>query len=398
MKLRNLRITTANLGRLFLFVTGLVLISNCKHENPKNEVLAQVGTATLTLADLRASFPEEFEPIIRREQYLDFIKRWIDDEVLYQQAQKAEIEKDSAVARKLAKVKRKLLIEEFLAKENSSEVFEPDEMSLNQYYEMHKENFKRKTMEAKFIHLRVPSLKQANELRGKINRSDFFSVAAASSLDPLPESESTVSFKKASEFPICLSQEISKATVGAVSTPITCPDGFYLIKVLERQEAGNLIPLNEAKEEIAAILIMDRKDKLLESKVAKYKDGLAISYNLDQIPGQIDTLQTATSKAPEPAPLPTPSAIPAPVKSKPVKAVTAETDRTAIPEEPAPVVKKKPVRRAVQRRVAPTIDSGVKSTSQGTVTEPSAESVSAPTTSPTPSATPAVEEENKNAQ
>lgn len=392
MKLRKIRINTANLGRLILLIGGLVLVLNCKEQSPKNQVLAQVGAATLTLADLRASFPAEFEPIIRREQYLDFIKRWIDDEVIYQQAQKAELEKDSAIVRKLAKVKRKLLIEEFLAKENSSEVFEPDEMSLNQYYEMHKENFKRKTLEARFIHFRVNSLKQANEFRAKIIRSDFFSVAAANSLDPIPESESAIGFKKPSEFPMCLSQEISKSTIGVVTSPITCPDGFYLIKVLERQEAGNLIPLVEAKEEIAAVLIMERKDKLLESRVAKYKDGIAISFNLDQIPGQIDAMPSAESKSPDSAIQPTP--IPT-VKQPSAPVVVVEVQPTPPSVEPAPIVKKKPARRAAAKRTPLINDSAaVKSTRLESSTEPSFD----PSSAPTPSATPAIEEEKNNAQ
>src|SRR5690606_10344613 len=107
----------------------------CKEEKAQATVLAQVGEASLTLEELRESFPVEFEQLIRREQYLDFIKRWMDDEVVYQQALKAKIDSDPAIKRKLDKVRRKLLIEEYLAKENAAEVYEPDEIAMNQYYE-----------------------------------------------------------------------------------------------------------------------------------------------------------------------------------------------------------------------------------------------------------------------
>jgi parvulin-like peptidyl-prolyl isomerase len=264
---------------------GLALLAACKKQESRSVVLAQVGKSSLTLDDLRESFPAEFEQLIRREQYLDFIKRWIDDEAVYQQAKQAKLESDPLVARKLEKVRRKLLIEEFLARENAAEVFEPDEMAMNQYYEMHKEEFRRKGPEYKYAHIRVQTNKQASDLRPKAQRSDFLALASANSLDPAPESYASIAFKKLSEIPPCLAQEIDKAGIGNVTLPVSCADGFYLVKVLEKQDAGSLIAFPEAKEEISGILVMERKDKLLESRIAKYKEGLAVNYNLDNIPG-----------------------------------------------------------------------------------------------------------------
>ena len=276
------------------FGLALFTLTGCKKSAVKTEVLAQVGSTNLTLAELRESFPAEYEQLIRRDQYLDFVKRWINDEVIYQQAKKAHLAQDSAVARKLAKVTRKLLIEEFLARENAPDVFEPDEMSMNQYYEMHKEEFRRKTPETKLIHIRVQTPKQALDLRSKVLHGDFLEIAVSNSLDPAPESYASIGFKKQTDLPSCLSQDISSAGVGTVSLPIACPDGMYLVKILEKQEVGSLIPFAEAKEEISGILSMDRKDKLLDGKIAKFKQGLAITFNIDQIPGL-----TENSKNPE---------------------------------------------------------------------------------------------------
>lgn len=310
------------------FCLSLAFVA-CKKEPVKATVLAQVGTSTLTLEDLRESFPAEFEQLIRREQYLDFIKRWMDDEVVYQEALKAKVENDPVVGRKLEKLRRKLLIEEFLSRENASEVFEPDEMAMNQYYEMHKEEFRRKVPEVKFAQIRVQTNKQAADLRYKVNRGDFLTVAAANSLDPVPESYASISFKKQTEFPPCLSQDIAGAGIGAVTLPVACPDGFYLVKVLERQEAGSLIPFPEAKEEISGILVMERKDKLMDGRIAKYKEGMSFSYNLDQIPGLAESTKGSEAPAaPEPAvaepahPVavqPAPAAPAAPAARPPVK-------------------------------------------------------------------------------
>lgn len=311
---------------------GLALLAACKKQEAPSVVLAQVGKATLTLDDLRESFPAEFEQLIRREQYLDFIKRWIDDEAIYQQAKLAKLDNDPMVVRKLEKVRRKLLIEEFLARDNATELFEPDEMAMNQYYEMHKEEFRRKGPEYKYAHIRLQTNKQASDLRYKAQRADFLALAAANSLDPAPESYASIAFKKLSEIPPCLGQEIDKAGIGSVTLPVACGDGFYLVKVLEKQDAGSLIAFPEAKEEISGILVMERKDKLLEGRIAKYKEGLPVSYNLDNIPG--------LSQDGEPTPVPVtavkPEAVPPAAAAQPAAAPASSQPAAAKPAAASP--------------------------------------------------------------
>jgi parvulin-like peptidyl-prolyl isomerase len=338
-----IRLVCASLGTLAALMAMMAtasFFSGCKKEPEKAVVLAQVGNSTLTLEELRESFPPELEQLIRREQYLDFIKRWMDDEAVYQQALKTKIESDPVIGRKLEKLRRKVIIEEYLARENATEVFEPDEMAMNQYYEMHKEDFRRKVPEVKFAQMRVQTGKQATDLRYKANRGDFLAVAAANSLDPVPESYSSIAFKKQSDFPPCLSQDIASTGIGAVSLPVACPDGFYLVKVIERQDAGSLIPFTEAKEEISGILVMERKDKLMDGKISKFKEGLLVSYNLDQIPGLAETVKGPEAPSPAaPAADATPAAVPAsaaPVAAKPpaAPAATAAPAPAAAPTAP----------------------------------------------------------------
>ena len=266
------------------------LLAGCKEDAKKGTVLAQVGSSSLTLEELRESFPAEYEQLIRREQYLDFIKRWIDDEVIYQQALKNRMDDDPQVKRRVDRLTRKLLIEEFLARENPAEAFEPDETAMNQYYEMHKEEFRRTVPEIKYVHLRVQTSKQAEALRWRIQTDQaFITQAAAQSLDPVPESIASLPYKKQSELPPCLAQDAAATRIGANTPPISCPDGTYIVRVLDRLEAGSQIPFAEAKDEISATLLVQRKDKLLDGRIAKYKAGAAISYNLDQIPGLTET-------------------------------------------------------------------------------------------------------------
>ncbi len=262
----------------------LVLVS-CRKSDPPPVVLAQVDQTKLTLDDVRESFPPEYEKVLSREQYLDFIQRWIDDQVVYQQALKTKLDQDPKVARKLDRLLHKGLIEEFLARETANQEFEPDEGAMTRYYEMHKDEFRRKSPEFRYLHIRVNSLKDALALRSKIHGDNFATIATGNSLDSSGESASPP-FRKTSEIPTCLLHDLNEAKPGWQSSPLSCPDGVYLVKLLERIDAGTPVPFGETKEAISAQLVMDQKDKMREAKIRQYREGVAVNVNLDQIPGQ----------------------------------------------------------------------------------------------------------------
>ena len=248
-------------------------------------VLAQVEQVKLTLDDVRESFPPEYEKVLSREQYLDFIQRWIDDEVVYQQALKSKLDQDPKVARKLDRLRHKVLIEEFLSHASANQDFEPDEGAMTRYYEMHKEEFRRKSPEFRYAHIRVNTLKEALALRSRIRGDNFTSLAEENA--PKSGGENAAApFRKTSEIPTCLLHDLNDAKPGWQSTPISCPDGVYLIKLLERYEAGTPIPFSEAKEAISAQLLMEQKDKMLDAKIRQYRENASTIVNLDQIPGQ----------------------------------------------------------------------------------------------------------------
>jgi peptidyl-prolyl cis-trans isomerase C len=263
-----------------------VFSAGCKKKQATGTPLAKVGEAVLTLEDVRYTFPQEFEQALPREQYLDFVKRWIDDEVIFQQAQKIGLEKDTSVARRIEDMRRKLLIEEFMSRENASESVEPDEGALSAYYEAHREDFRRKAPEWRFFTMRIQSLKEALELKPRLRGNDYLAQAAPHLMDPLPETPETPAYRKAQDIRACLQSAVTTTPVGQVAGPLTCPEGVLLVKILEKAESGSLIDFNDIRDHIAGILMMERKSKQREGTIARYKEGAIITFNLDKIPGR----------------------------------------------------------------------------------------------------------------
>jgi hypothetical protein len=264
---------------------SVLLLAGCRDKAPPPVVLAQVDQVKLTLGELRESFPAEYEKVLPREQYLDVIQRWIDDETVYQQALKRKLDEDPQVRRKLERLRRRMIIEEFLAREIASgSGMEPDEGSMQRYYENHKSEFLRKVPEYRYQQIRVATLKEALAVRSKLNGGNFAAMAAKYSLDSNLDL-TALPFRKPTEIPTCLN-ELLEARPGWLSGPVSCPDGVYLVKLQDRIAAGTALPFSEVREAISGQLVMQHKGRMRETKIRQYKEGVAISLNVDQIPGQ----------------------------------------------------------------------------------------------------------------
>lgn len=267
-----------------LIAAGL-LLGACEKSGSQPVVLAQVDDAKLTLDELREAFPAEYEKVLPREQYLDVIQRWIDDEAVYQQALKRKLDEDPQVRRKLERLRRRMIIEEFLSRElGGTAETEPDEGAMTRYYENNKADFLRKSPEYRYTHIRVNTLREALALRAKVRGDNFTALAQKNSLDTAPDL-SEPPFRKATEVPACL-HDVLDARPGWLSNPVSCPDGVYLVKLVDRIEAGTPLPFQEVRAAISARLSMQHQEKMRESKIRQYKEGASISLNIDQIPGQ----------------------------------------------------------------------------------------------------------------
>jgi parvulin-like peptidyl-prolyl isomerase len=263
----------------------LAALTACQKSGSQPVVLAQVEDSKLTLAELRETFPAEYEKVLPREQYLDVIQRWIDDEAVYLEALERKLDEDPQIRRKLERLRRRMIIEEFLARETGGGAdAEPDEGAMTRYYENNKADFLRKGPEFRYLHIRLNTLKEALAVRSKVRGDNFATLAAQSSLDSTPDL-SEPPFRKAAEVPPCL-HDVLDARPGWLSSPVSCPDGVYLVKLLDRIEAGTPLPFHEVRAAIAARLSMHHRERMRESKIRQYKEGVTISLNVDEIPGQ----------------------------------------------------------------------------------------------------------------
>jgi len=263
----------------------LFVLSACGNDAPQvNEadVVARVGEAVLTLDDLAAEIPEGIRGKITKEDLQDYISRWINSQILYQEAKRRGIDHEIDLARELERVERELVVNALLEKEIYADKSQVPEGELQKYYEANRESFRRSENEARVYHINM-STKAAADSLYRILRSgqDFAKVAqelAAQSEDP----DSWDLTLGISEVPEAM-HSVFRLRAGTVSAPIELDDGFHLFQVVEAYASGTLREVNMVRNEIANRLQASNRDERYRSLLAELRGATKVETKLEQL-------------------------------------------------------------------------------------------------------------------
>ncbi len=273
--------------KLFVFfVVAMVFAwAGCESRDP-DQVVARVGNSTLTLDDLFKSIPPEYSDHITREHMISYVKQWIDTELLYQEALRRRIHKEPEIRDRLQKMKRDLLSAEIISR---STVVGADKnpvgpKDVETYYEEHKEALTRNTAVAKYVEIVVDDAKTAWQVRNQITDENFLDLAARYSTIPVEDPRSA-EFIPIDRLPSEIGAVIEKTKISGTSVPFEMADGYHIVRVLDKQDAGTISSINEVREEIVGTLATENQKEDIESLLSSLRLKTDLEYHFDKIPG-----------------------------------------------------------------------------------------------------------------
>lgn len=265
------------------FFLGLLFVGCSKEQEP--EIVAQVGTSVLTVEDLNSNFPPKFAQFVPKEQYLHYVKRWMDEEVLYQEALKENFQKNAVVQKRIENMTKKILVEAYLDNKMASWTYEPEEHFILEYYESHSQDFVRQEPEIKLAVIRVFDADTAKMIQRNINRDNFQLIQKQHSKGTKVLSEEELRFQSEHQLDSCIREVAFKVPIGGVSNTVSCENSLYIIKVYDKKEAGTIREMEDAEEEIKKILLTRWKEKQLDHLISELRQNLFFTTNLEYIPG-----------------------------------------------------------------------------------------------------------------
>jgi peptidyl-prolyl cis-trans isomerase C len=267
-----------------LAVCGILLVVGC--ERPGREtagsgrrgelgtgVLAQVGDARLTEADLQRLIPSELRESITGTEIREILDRWVRTELLYQRARSEGIESDAAVAARLHEMQRDFLADELLQRELTERVRIGNE-ELQAYYQKRRAEY---TQELQLKHILVDTREEAEEILAMLrNGAVFEDLARSRSRDATASSGGDLGFLGKSAMNPAFEARVFDAAPGQSVGPIATTFGFHVVKVAARRPATEPLSFDAARDEILHSLLLEKQQAAQEQLIDELRRGTAV--------------------------------------------------------------------------------------------------------------------------
>ncbi len=271
---------------LAIALGGLWLMSfACGPERHSTPVVARVGDAALTVAQVQNRVAPGLGPEETVAQRREFVDKWIQQQLVYQEALAQGLDEYARVQQLLDEARRDVLVASFLNREFEAQV-EISEFEITDYFATHSQEFLRTEDEIRAQHVLLNSQRHANTLRQKLVQGDSFEDAALEhSLDQSSKGAGgDLGYFGAEDYPE-LWQACQNLTINRLSKPVESNRGLHLVRVLDRQEAGTVKDLEQVRREIVETLVHQHYRQQLDDLVQRLKSQTSWEFDEGQLDG-----------------------------------------------------------------------------------------------------------------
>lgn len=250
----------------------LLVITACETLSPSEGVLAQVGDAVFTEADLKARLPIGLDDERIAAERTQLIDTWVRQELLYQEALRRKLDEDAHLHYLLLQARRDLLAAALLDEEFAGQETAIDAAAIQTYYQEHAEKFQRAWSEIHIRHILLASQRDANSKRQALQRGEAFEdLAREFSLDLDSRFQGgDLGYLTEAQDPV-LWNACQNLSLQRTSKPIRTEYGYHLIQVLDRQEVGSLPALEQVRPRVIEALVRRHHQEQLDQLIKQLK-------------------------------------------------------------------------------------------------------------------------------
>jgi hypothetical protein len=260
--------------RIEAFALLLVLLwsAGCRKTEPPATPVARLDDRTLTLEEIRGQLDSARG--ISSAELNEYVRRWINNEILYDEAVRRGLDRSESVRARLEEVHRQLAVNALLDEEvytNGSTEIRPEEIA--EYYQAHNAEFRLTSDIALMSFALFRDRDAANNFRTSVLRGATWKDALEQRLaDPkealtiLAHVDSTYRTQN-TLLPVELWRVASASTKAEPSFPIRTSEGFYVLIVWKLSRQGQIADLPYVEQEIRSRLVIERRQRLLNDLI-----------------------------------------------------------------------------------------------------------------------------------
>lgn len=256
-------------------------LTACRSGNQEN-VVARVGKSVLTMTQIREHTPGLASPAGRAQVEL-YIQRWIEAEVLYQEARRRGIDKQPQVRSALQELARDVVVSSYLDQAVYGAVSVSD-AEIQAYYEQEKEEFQTPVDLYHLLIILVADAGEAQRLRSEIkNGAVFNEIAELYSIDGTRSQGGDMGFVPLSALSPRLASVVTTMRRGELSLPVKSELGYNLLQLVDLSPKGTLRPLEEVRRHIEQRIVARKNEESYQQLVSKLTDEASLYSDLSKL-------------------------------------------------------------------------------------------------------------------
>jgi peptidyl-prolyl cis-trans isomerase C len=227
----------------------MVLGCQPRKEESRSPVLARVGDSVLTIEELGACIPDDLVGSLSSDDKRRMVERWVEEQLLYQEAQRRGIDREDQIERLIESSKVDLVVSELLQRLNDDH--SPTDDELLQYYDEHQDEFVREDDEVWARHILVATRAEARRIRSRILAGETFEqLLQEQEADPATIDSGDLGYFSRKNAGDDLWNAVTKLRVGVLSKPVKTEFGYHIIEVLDTKGQGSLRAFEKVKADI----------------------------------------------------------------------------------------------------------------------------------------------------
>ncbi len=251
---------------------ALACCAACNNPSAQSPIIARVGEAELTQADLAVGLPAGLENESETASN-HFVENWVRQELLYQEALARKLDQNVRIQYLVEQTRRDLLVAALLDLEFDGRKVEVTEPMVKEYYQQHREEFLRTEKEIRVRHILVASGRDAQARRQDLLQGSysFEEVARAHSLDEKTKfAGGDLGYFSPEDNPV-MWDACRELFLNRLSKPVRTQYGYHIVEVLDRQEAGTFKDLEQVRSLIVESLVRREHRQRLDRFVDQLK-------------------------------------------------------------------------------------------------------------------------------
>jgi hypothetical protein len=258
---RLIKQSKVNIAFLLVFV---FVFSACRDKKTKTDFIARVDDSYYT----QEEFNTAFDSLKVKESFKkEFLRNWVEREVLYKEAVKENIENDAEFKRLLNESKKELAKSFLIQKLLKEEKIEISARDIETYYNENKNDFK-----LFFDAFLINSIKFNNEdkaiqFRNSAIETGWNKAALAFLNDASKISQNDNQFIYIHQLQLAnFSNIVKELNAGEISIVINSDSGsFTVVQLINKYSSNDIPPLTAIKDEVEKRLIAKKKQEFLQN-------------------------------------------------------------------------------------------------------------------------------------